>query len=742
MSMHKQEIKISVIIPIYNMERYLPECLDSVMAQTLREIEIVCINDGSIDSSSQIIKNYMNRDNRIVLIDQENEGVASARNAGISRASGEYICFMDPDDWYPEDDILQTLYDAAIENNVNICGGSFSEYLPDGRVVTEFTGNKRKYRFENDGLMFYKYYQFDYGYHRFIYYREFLKENDINFPKYIRFQDPPFFVKAMVTARKFYALTKITYAYRVGHQNVQWTEKKLSDLLRGLTDNLNYSNKYRLEELHQTTVRRLAVTYRKMYAEMVPHASAEFISLLAKADRAIDDRLLSADDRKWDYHNIIINILRDAKFNDPGSIRDDDDVRQERKTINCEIPVSRYGTINEKCRQIKVSVIVPIYNVEKYLVECLETILDQTLKEIEIVCVNDGSTDNSREIVKRFAEIDKRVVLVDKPNGGLSSARNTGLKHADGKYIYFIDSDDYLEQNALKELYEEAEKEHLDIIYFNAVPLFESEEGAYHHRYYLTYYIRKNEYDTIMSGEELYSAMEKNGDFRPSACLQFLRKGFLDKTGVKFYEGIIHEDNLFTIQSLIQARLAKHLNRDYYHRRLREGSIMTVRKTTKNVYGYFITLIELIQFLRTVHITEETMNALKVRLKAIEHLTLDIYNQAEDKDMTSYLQGDKEKEILFEALVKEPHDFMLQEHERLNGELHRQIDDFRKQKDDLNRRNMDLQYQLDCARCSVSFRIGRIITCIPRKVRTFLRYWKHYGFKGAMELLKEKLKLG
>lgn len=116
---------------------------------------------------------------------------------------------------------------------------------------------------------------------------------------------------------------------------------------------------------------------------------------------------------------------------------------------------------------IKVSIIIPVYNVEKYLEECLCSVINQTLKEIEIICVNDGSTDNSLKILQNFAQKDKRIVVIDKKNGGLSSARNTGLKIAKGQYIFNLDSDDFLKKETLEKCYNYAQKNKLDVVIFD-----------------------------------------------------------------------------------------------------------------------------------------------------------------------------------------------------------------------------------------------------------------------------------
>lgn len=162
-------MKISVIIPIYNSEKYLRECLDSVLSQTLEDIEVICINDGSVDGSLDILKGYAEKDKRIVVLDKANEGVAVARNIGINKANGEFVCFMDSDDLYPTDDVLETLYSKAKENNVLVAGGEFSvfdENIKPYEFKQKFGKSIDGYLFSKDDIVKYQDYQFDYGFHR------------------------------------------------------------------------------------------------------------------------------------------------------------------------------------------------------------------------------------------------------------------------------------------------------------------------------------------------------------------------------------------------------------------------------------------------------------------------------------------------------------------------------------------------------------------------------------------------
>ncbi len=114
----------------------------------------------------------------------------------------------------------------------------------------------------------------------------------------------------------------------------------------------------------------------------------------------------------------------------------------------------------------KVSIIIPVYNVEKYLKECLNSVVNQTLKEIEIICVDDGSTDNSLSILEEYAKKDNRINLLKQENSGAGAARNKGLDSARGEYIYFLDSDDFLELNAIEILYNQIAKNQADICFF------------------------------------------------------------------------------------------------------------------------------------------------------------------------------------------------------------------------------------------------------------------------------------
>jgi len=245
--------KISVIIPIYNMEKYLNESLDSVITQTLKDIEIICINDGSIDSSLKILKEYEKKDKRIKIINQNNSGVATSRNRGINVSNGEFIAFLDPDDKFINNSSLENLYNAAINNNVLICGGNSNSYV---------NGKKKKLdHFKKEGIVNYSNFQKPYYFWKYIYNSTFIKKNKIYFPNYSRFQDPIFFVRAMNEAKNFYALPQVVHYYRASNTNKKMNKQKIMDTLKGMLDILKYSDKNNLNILYYYIVNQFNSRY-------------------------------------------------------------------------------------------------------------------------------------------------------------------------------------------------------------------------------------------------------------------------------------------------------------------------------------------------------------------------------------------------------------------------------------------------------------------------------------------------
>lgn len=242
-----------------------------------------------------------------------------------------------------------------------------------------------------------------------------------------------------------------------------------------------------------------------------------------------------------------------------------------------------------------VSVIVPIYNVENYLEACLSSLERQTLHSIEIILVDDGSTDGSRAIAQKFTIKNDNWILIDRKNGGLSAARNSGLALASGEYVYFLDSDDFLADNALEVLYKKSLQDNLDVLKFSAYTF--GDGSAEYQWTSKDGYKYKGIYPGIYSGLDVLDLFFKNGDIFPSCCLIFTKRALIVQNRLQFYEGIIHEDELFHYQLLAFANQVGILNEPLYYRRIRPGSITQTPNRVKASWSLCIIAEELDGFL-------------------------------------------------------------------------------------------------------------------------------------------------
>lgn len=227
--------------------------------------------------------------------------------------------------------------------------------------------------------------------------------------------------------------------------------------------------------------------------------------------------------------------------------------------------------------KIKVSVIIPVYNVENYIEECVESVINQTLKEIEIIIVNDGTKDNSIKKIEKYLS-NPRVILINKENGGVSSARNTGLKIARGEYISFIDSDDFIEPTMLEKLYNEGEG--MDIVFSN--------------------FARIDEFGNIEIEKNNFENLEiKEGSYFYNIELGYIwnkiyNHKFLKEYNIKFKENMLMEDLLFSLKVFSIAKKVKYLDKVYYYYRvgINESAVNTLIKNKELMNKTYNQLIE------------------------------------------------------------------------------------------------------------------------------------------------------
>ncbi|MDR1614865.1 MAG: glycosyltransferase, partial [Campylobacteraceae bacterium] len=409
------KIKVSVIIPVYNVEPYLRQCLDSVINQTLKEIEIICVDDGSTDNSLSILNEYAKKDGRFTVLKQKNSGAGAARNKGLAIAKGEYLSFLDSDDFF-EPTMLEEMYRKTNQTNTDIviCDG----FLYDNATQQSKRGHFLKYDLVKKFTTF--------------------SRNDI--PNDILFVSVPY-LSVKLYKKPFVKQTGIKFQNLPSCNDIYF-----SFMTMALAQNISYINK-------------LFVTYRTNIKTNITSKRGDkydnmFISYL-QVRKTLDKNIFNLIEQSFNKR-LLNSCIYEYSF----------------------IPVTMRNDFLAKCRRIlpddvfnsfeksilpKISIIIPVYNVESYLKQCLDSATNQTLKEIEIICVNDGSTDTSLAILQQYAQKDARIKIINQKNGGLANARNSGIKAANGEYIGFVDSDDWIDLDYYDKLYKAAKEQNADL---------------------------------------------------------------------------------------------------------------------------------------------------------------------------------------------------------------------------------------------------------------------------------------
>lgn len=293
------------------------------------------------------------------------------------------------------------------------------------------------------------------------------------------------------------------------------------------------------------------------------------------------------------------------------------------------------------------SLIIPVYNVEKYLAGCLDSVLAQTLPSLEVICVDDGSTDASPRILEAYARRCPRISILRRPNGGLSAARNTGIEAATGKYLMFLDSDDKLAApDALERLCARAEADCLDLLCFEARMSYESEALRQSSTEPPDFYVRKQEYPRCESGQALFVRMIQADEYRPNAYLYLLRRALVEAHALRFPEGIYHEDEVFTPAAMGLAERASCTALCGYDRLWREGSIMTEQGRARRICGNLLAARAMLDFAdaQLGDADAEFLRLYRAHARAINLRGIQQYRKLTGPERASFLAGVPERD--------------------------------------------------------------------------------------------------
>lgn len=441
--------KLSVIIPVYESGPYLDRCLDSIRQQSFSDMEIICVNDGSTDDSLAILKAHEAVDSRIIVIDQDNHGPAIARNAGLDRATGDYIGFLDSDD-YIDPDYFESMVRMAETHDADI--------VLNNHVMREESNGSRLYRGSYymkqlpEGEFLDKYFAADRTVcllYAHLYRGSLIRDNHVRFQaqrflhKDDYFHEDEFFHRVVhFNADRVFAYCGPEYHYVARPGSIMASRKRKNiayvrcfSALRDYFGDRIYESGFRLK-----------LFCPMLYSEISDQEELD----------AVRDYLLSIREYISRSGAYVSDFDRFAME----SIVSSSTVEECNSKLG-KYPYARYQTRIRMAKRTgaAVSVIIPVYNTSQYLARCIESVCSQSFRDLEIICVNDCSTDASIDVLRYYAAEDARIKIIDLPqNGGVSNARNKGLEVASGKYVYFIDSDDWIDRDYIGTLVDEMER--------------------------------------------------------------------------------------------------------------------------------------------------------------------------------------------------------------------------------------------------------------------------------------------
>ena len=518
---------ISVIIPVYNVENYLRQCLDSVINQTYKNLEIICVDDCSTDSSLEILKEYAKKDERITLLENKvNQGVGVSRNIGFEEANGYYIHFMDPDDTLINQNIYQELINSLTESEcpdiLHFYYGSHTEdsnhmfIAPQkNRTLYDKVIKPRENPAAYDNWSRYVWTKF--------YKRRFLKDNNIKFSGIRALSDYRFSADTFVKCETLCYVDKIVVNYTKGRKNS--LVSKVINIIGKIYDEFEYNAK-----LYESLPNDLK--YKLL--------GLDYVLIYDYTERAYNEGRIS----KYDLIKIQ-NILK--KYNVDKFICTELNKTGKELKIDFE---SLLNNTESQPKEILISVIIPVYNVEKYLRQCLNSVINQTYQNLEIICVNDASTDSSGEILKEYAQKDSRIKIIEnEENLGLGLTRNVGIKAATGDYVHCLDADDWMELNAYQRMIKILSyKPEIEVLHFNYRVydnIYGYKKDVPIQREYLQYF---NEIFDMKKTPEILDL------WTTSAWLKIIRRSFILENNLFYNNYKCLEDIEYSLNLILKAK--------------------------------------------------------------------------------------------------------------------------------------------------------------------------------------------
>ncbi len=714
--------KISVIIPCYNAEKYLDLCIQSVLNQTLQDIEILCVDDGSQDRTVEMLQGYAARDSRLKVLCQKNLFAGVARNTGMDAATGEYFAFLDSDDTY-ERDGLEKAWAIAKEQDLDML--KLSSYLLDdatGEVTANDHYSHTRFPQKNQVLSFRDAPKnflncADVAWNG-LYKAEFIRSNGIRFNNFRCVNDRSFYISCLTRAKRILVADEYLTCYRrniagslvsIRHRFFQCQTGSyclIRDILRENEVSPSDRRMAMQLELHQ-----IFLWYQKFLDGGVNTFQVE--QVIREFMKTFDENDVGRDflDR-FPFRNHL------SRFRDSLSLQWQTEVLPGEPAV---------------------SVIVPVHNSVRFLTECLESILLQSFRDFELICVNDGSTDASAEILECFAQADCRVRILTQPQSGAGAARNNAIQVARGKYLVFVDSDDKIDQNFLKLLHTTAEANKADVVVTPWYNWSGVGDGVPMRNWFADKYLPKGQAFSWADAPDYILTFTSGG---PGGKL--FRREFILEKQVKFLQIRRSEDFNFIFCAIASAQRVVNLTDSGYYYRNNPTSLENTKDQSPllfweatETFGENLKQLPYFDQLKRGYLNN-AINRMALNLKAMNSYEgfREVYAKFREVAHDKLELDQHEEEYFFDTTS---YNFLmpLMAYDRAEDFL------YARYKQSLLPNNQLALLQSHFER-SASYRIGRFITFIPRKCRGLLdcirdhglRYTVKYGLQKVLSKLR------
>lgn len=624
--MSETETKVSVILYADENVSYAQRCIESFRRQTMQDYElIVCMETAWSLEVRSFFEELSNECFQVHLLKRNCEPLVETWKAALEAAKGKYVLFFNMKDFVDENMLKNTVIRAEQKESDAILIAYENFHEETGRFLKEPECYVNESADENAEPCKLRFPRIKIG--NLLFNREFLQQQNVSLQSFGVHQGLYYLYANFIRAEQIDVNQRGLVFFRKCESHFKqdtndWLE--LLEVYETLSRELCMSKKHKMQELFESLF---------LYdIEELLNMSTDRKVLLEVA-KVLKDKMNNINDSRIKG---IFAFLRTYQ-------KRHENYDEREMQVLCEQNATAYPEI---------SVIMPVYNVEKELCVALESILTQTFRNIEIICINDGSTDGTLDVLQKYAKNDKRISVYTQPNCGQSVARNRGVERAKGKYIYFMDGDDFLDEFALEILYKQSEKYDLDVLYFDAAAFSETECEQLEE--YNKYYERVHSYSQkVYTGLELMRQMCSYKEYMVSPCLQLIRKKHWDENRLKFHIGIIHEDNEFNFLCAIQAKRAAYCSIPLFKRRIREASTMTQKKTFEHVYGYYVSYTQVLRWLENNKVDSMYDAAICQILDNMRHGIKVAYATIDESERFAIKALDVQEQILLTHLIAE-----------------------------------------------------------------------------------------